>query len=175
MTYGHFVSEERAMIHHVSISARDPHHVAKVLAELMNGRAYPFPGGIADSFMAVSGDEHGSMIEVYPQSVTLRPGNGDQPAATGMIEGDPGYEPFHLLLSVPVDRETVQRIGDREGWRTRLFGRGAPGKPPFFHVIEFWVENRLMIEVATPEMVAEYTKLIRRENLDAMFAARAAA
>ncbi len=32
-----------------------------------------------------------------------------------------------------------------------------------------------MIEVATPDMVADYTRLVRRENLDAMFAARAAA
>ena len=65
------------MIHHVSISAHDPKHVAEVLAELMNGRCYPFGGGVADSFMAVSGDEHGSMIEVYPETVTLHPGTGD--------------------------------------------------------------------------------------------------
>ena len=45
----------------------------------------------------------------------------------------------------------------------------------FFHVIEVWVENRLMIEVATPDMVDDYKRMIRRENLDAMFAARAAA
>jgi hypothetical protein len=167
--------EKKAMIHHVSISARAPQHVAEVLAELMNGRAYPFPGGIADSFMAVSGDEHGSMIEVYPEAVTLKPGSGESQVVTGETTGEPGYAPFHVLLSVPLDRNAVQRIGDREGWRTRLFGRGAPGKPPFFHVIEFWVENRLMIEVATPDMLADYTKMIRRENLDAMFAARAAA
>lgn len=163
------------MIHHVSISARDPKHVAEVLAELMNGRAYPFPGGIADSFMAVSGDEHGSMIEVYPEAVTLRPGTGDQQVTAEAVSAGPGYEPFHVLLSVPLDEAAVQRIGDREGWRTRKFGRGAPGQQPFFHVIEVWVENRLMIEVATPEMTAEYTRLVRRETLDAMFAARAAA
>ena len=52
------------MIHHVSISAHDPKHVAEVLAELMGGRAYPFPGGIARSFMAVSEDGHGTLIEV---------------------------------------------------------------------------------------------------------------
>ena len=66
------------MIHHVSISAREPRHVADVLAELMKGRAYPFPGGVADSFMAVIGDEHGSMIEVYPESVALVPGQDDK-------------------------------------------------------------------------------------------------
>jgi hypothetical protein len=30
------------MIHHISISAREPQHVAEVLAELMGGRCYPF-------------------------------------------------------------------------------------------------------------------------------------
>jgi hypothetical protein len=30
------------MIHHISIAANDPRHVADVLAELMNGRSYPF-------------------------------------------------------------------------------------------------------------------------------------
>jgi hypothetical protein len=26
------------------------------------------------------------------------------------------------------------------------------GQKPFFHVIEFWLENRLMIEVVSPAM-----------------------
>ncbi|HUD60707.1 MAG TPA: hypothetical protein VMQ99_14470 [Acetobacteraceae bacterium] len=163
------------MIHHLSISAHDPKHVAGVLAELMSGRCYPFPGGVADSFMAVSGDEHGSMIEVYPEGVTLEPGTHDDAQVRAKYDATPGYVPFHLLLSVPVDRATVERIGEREGWRTRYFGRGAPGRPPFFHVIEFWLENRVMVEVATPDMLAEYTKMISRENLDKMFADRAAA
>ncbi len=30
------------------------------------------------------------------------------------------------------------------------------GHDPFFHVIEFWIENRLMIEVAPPDMRREY-------------------
>ena len=162
------------MIHHVSISAHDPKHVADVLAEVMNGRAYPFPGGVADSFMAVSGDDHGSMIEVYPETVTLHPGRDDG-QARAEYKSTAEYGPFHILLPVPVDRATVEQIGEREGWRTRYFGRGAPGQPPVFHVIEFWVENRLMIEVATPDMLAEYTRMIRYDNLDAHFSGRAAA
>ena len=161
------------MIHHVSISAKAPQHVAEVLAELMNGRAYPFPGGVADSFMAVSGDEHGSMIEVYPENVALVPGKDDKQVQAAH-DAAAGYAPFHLLLSVPVDRPTVERIGEREGWRTRYFGRGAPGQPPVFHVIEFWLENRLMVEVATPDMVAEYTGVMRNDRLDAQFGRRAA-
>ena len=75
------------MIHHVSISARAPKHVAEVLAELMNGRAYPFPGGIADSFIAVSSDDDGAMIEVYPETVTLRPGTADSQVLSGNTQG----------------------------------------------------------------------------------------
>jgi hypothetical protein len=162
------------MIHHISISARDPKHVAGVLAELMSGRCYPFPGGVADSFMAVSGDEHGSMIEVYPANVALQPGKGDSQVRAAR-DATAGYVPFHLLLSVPVDRATVERIGEREGWRTRYFGRGAPGQPPAFHVIEFWLENRVMVEVATPDMVEEYTRMIRYDALEAHFGSRVAA
>jgi hypothetical protein len=50
--------------------ARDPRHVAGVLAELMDGRCYPF-GPLEGAFMAASGDAHGTMIEVYPERATL--------------------------------------------------------------------------------------------------------
>jgi hypothetical protein len=162
------------MIHHVSISAHEPQHVAEVLAELMGGRAYPFPGGVAKSFMAVSGDDKGTLIEVYPEDVALVPGTSDeQQCRSGPTTL--GYVPFHLLLSVPIDRAAVERIGAREAWRTKYFGRGAPGQKPFFHVIEFWVENRLMIELATPDMVSEYTDMISFARLDAMYGRPAAA
>ena len=64
--------------------------------------------------------------------------------------------PFHAFLSVPLDTEQVEQIGAREGWRAKTFGRGMQGHKPFFHVIEFWLENRLMIEVAPPDMAREY-------------------
>ncbi len=164
------------MIHHVSISARDPKHVAEVLAEVMDGRCYPFPGQIADSFMAVSGDEHGTMVEVYPEDTTLKPGAADDEQVIGLRgQVAPATVPFHFLLSVRADLQKIERIGAREGWRTRLFGRGAPGQPPAFHVVEFWVENRLMIELAPQSMIGEYTGLVRPEKLEAFFERRPAA
>ena len=39
------------MIHHVSIPAREPQHVAEVLAELMGGKCYPF-GPLEGAFSA---------------------------------------------------------------------------------------------------------------------------
>jgi hypothetical protein len=141
------------MIHHVSIPARDPRHVAEVLAEIMGGRCVPF-GPLEGAFMALGAD--GGMIEVYPDRATLDiPANDDQ-VVFGENHAPPKSWPFHVLLSVPLDREQVERIGAREGWRAKTFGRGMQGHKPFFHVIEFWLENRLMIEVTPPEMTREY-------------------
>lgn len=157
------------MIHHVSISARQPQHVAEVLAELMRGRCLPFPGQIADSFMAVSGDQHGTMVEVYPEDTTLQPGQADEQQVSELRgQPAPATSPFHFLLSVPASREEIELVGAREGWRTKLFGRGAPGQPPLFQVIEFWVENRLMVELAPETMIGDYTRLMRPEAIAAV-------
>ena len=65
----------------------------------------------------------------------------------GENKAPPNTWPFHALLSVPLEPDEIERIGAREGWRAKTFGRGMQGQKPFFHVIEFWLENRLMIEV----------------------------
>lgn len=147
------------MIHHVSIPAREPRRVAEVLAELMGGQCQPF-GPLEGAYMATSGDEHGSMIEVYPDETLLTFEDGDEQVFFEKST-PPRSWPFHVLLSVALDEATVHRIGQREGWRAKTFGRGAPGQAPFFHVIEFWLENRLMLEVATPAMAAEYKSFLQ--------------
>jgi hypothetical protein len=154
------------MIHHVSIPARDPQHVAGVLAELMGGKAFPF-GPLEGAFMAASGDAHGTMIEVYPEQSTLEIPANDEQVVFGK-QPAPQNWPFHLLLSVPLEREQIEKIGVREGWRARTFGRGMHGQEPFFHVIEFWVENRLMIEVASPEMEREYKDFLQNARPEVM-------
>jgi len=66
-----------------------------------------------------------------------------------------------VLLSVPLEPDEIERIGVREGWRAKVFGRGMQGQKPFFHVIEFWLENRLMIEVVPPTMAQEYVDFLK--------------
>jgi hypothetical protein len=155
------------MIHHISIPAKNPEHVATVLAELMGGQCHAF-GPLDGAFMASSGDEHGTMIEVYPDSATLDiPGRDDQ-VVFGENMAPPHTWPFHALLSVPLGRADVERIGARESWRTKTFGRGMRGQEPFFHVIEFWVENRLMIEIAPPAMAKEYLEFLKRPRTQLM-------
>lgn len=149
------------MLHHISIPARDPAHVANVLAKILGGRAFPFLGPLPGAYSAVAGDDHGTLIEVYPQHMAIDPDvkEGGSPfLALDLPAEQIATRPlaFHALLSVPLSRSEIEAIGAREGWKTLYLGRGAPGRTPFFHVIEFWVENHVMLELATPEMLAPY-------------------
>jgi hypothetical protein len=155
------------MIHHVSIPAREPRRVAEVLAELMNGKCLPF-GPLEGAFMAKSGDANGTMFEVYPERTTLNIPDRDDQVVFAENSSPPQTWPFHVLLSVPRKVEEVERIGAREGWRAKTFGRGMQGHKPFFHVIEFWLENRLMIEVATPAMAQEYLDFLKDDQTTRM-------
>jgi hypothetical protein len=161
------------MIHHVSIPARDPQHVARVLAELLGGYAGPFVGPIPGAWVVYQEDEHGSGIEVYQERTVLVPGEGD---AMGDIRlGEvPAAVAFHALVSVPVDRATIERIGAREGWRTQHFWRGPPGMK-LFELYEFWIENRVMLEIVTQDMVAAYAKVANGPAQRALLARRGAA
>jgi hypothetical protein len=122
--------------------------------------------------MAVAGDALGTQIEVYPEAAAAAPGHGEAPGRFQANPAPPQYWPFHLLLSVELDEAAIQAIGEREGWHTRRFSRGMPGRP-LFDVIEFWVENRFLIEVSTPDMDPAYLRTY--QGLEAMMAAMARA
>ena len=155
------------MIHHLSISARHPKHVADVLAELMGGKAVPFspnPG----SFFALQLDEHGSGVEVHPAGTELQPG-GDIGGGFVKSPEPQGYTPTHFALSVKTDAATVERVARREGWHCFTCDRGP------FHVIEVWLENETMVEVLPPEFAAEYLAFTRPDRVTAQMAATPAA
>ena len=98
------------MLHHVSIPARDPEHVAKVLAELLGGYAGPFVGPIPGAWVAYAEDAFGTGIEVYSERTQLVPGQGDEMGGAAL--GEPAaWSPFHALISVKADRASIERIG----------------------------------------------------------------
>ncbi len=113
------------MIHHVSIPARDPEHVAKVLSELLGGHVGPFVGPIPGAWVAYADDGNGSGFEVYPERTTFVPGQGDDMGEIELRDAPASFA-FHAFVSVKVDRATIERIGERdESWRTKhLFGEG---------------------------------------------------
>ena len=96
------------MIHHLSIAARDPQRAASVLAELMGGKAVPFPPN-PGSFFALQLDHHGSGVEVYPAGTELEP-NGEIGGTFVKRPEHRGYGSTHFALSVPTGRAKVEEI-----------------------------------------------------------------
>ena len=149
------------MIHHLSIAARDPQLAAGVLAELMGGKAVPFPPH-PGSFFALQLDEHGSGVEVYPAGTELEPG-GSVGGKYVKREGR-GFGATHCAISVATDANTVQAIAERAGWHCFDCNRGP------FHVMEVWVENETMIEILPPAYAQEYLTFIRPDRVLAAMA-----
>jgi hypothetical protein len=157
------------MIHHISIAAHNPLHVSQVLAELLQGQSVPFPGHLG-SYVALAFDPQGTMIEVHPFGTALVPGNAANEA--GQLLPNPAasmYSANHTAISVPVSSDFIQSIAEREGWRIAYCRRGED----YFDIIEFWVENHLLIELLPPEIVDRYLAFMSPESLVA--AAQAAA
>ncbi len=143
------------MIHHVSIPARDPEHVARVLAELLGGYAGPFIGPMPGAWVVYQEDGVGTGIEVYREETNIVPGES---GGTAQLARAPEAIAFHALISVKADRPTIERVGSREGWRTLHCWRGPPGKP-LFELYELWVENRVLLELATDDMLPGYVNI----------------
>jgi FMN phosphatase YigB (HAD superfamily) len=147
------------MIHHISIAAHDPQHVAEVLAELFQGTTAPWashPG----SYVAVAFDFHGTLVEVHPLTIKLIPGVGEDAAQHLHDAGSLVYTATHAAISVPISEEQIQAIATREGWRMKRFNRGG-----FFDVIELWLENHMLIELLPPELVTDYLAFMEPQAL----------
>lgn len=157
------------MIHHISFSARNPLHVAEVLAEIWHAKVAPFPPH-PGSYVVCPGDEYGTMIEIYPLGTELVPGNDNEQVEFFQNVLPSQFIATHAAISVPMNQEEIEQIGIREGWRVLRCNRDS-----FFDVIEFWVENTLMIELLPPTLTCQYLKFMQPENLEQFFAPATAA
>jgi len=157
------------MIHHISIPAKNPLHVAKMLAEICHGKVTGFPPH-PGSYVVLTGDEYGSMIEIYPLGTELMPGDGDEQAVFVQHTSASRFTATHAAISVAASQEQIQQIGAREGWRVLHCNRDS-----FFDVIEFWVENTLMLELLPPEFTLQYLMFMQPQNLEQLFATATAA
>ena len=143
------------MIHHISISARNPLHVAQVLAEILEGTAFPFPP-VPGSFVAMSEDGYGTLVEVYPMGTEMVPGQNEQDVQLAHANEPSDHTATHAALSVTLDETRIKDIATREGWRAIICDRGG-----IFQVIEFWIENRIMFELLTQDMARDYLEAMK--------------
>jgi hypothetical protein len=147
------------MIHHLSIPARDPKHVASVLIEIFGGTVTGF-GPYPNSFIAWMGDEHGTAIEVYPTGTEMFPDRGGGQANFRHNARMSGFIATHAAVSTPRSTAEIAAIARREGWRAVELPRGPN------NVVEFWIENAVMLELLTPQMQRDYVAGTRRFRQD---------
>ncbi len=151
------------MIHHISLPAKNPLHVAEVLAELFQGYCAPFPSH-PGSYVAFAADEHGTVIEVYPHGTEMTPGEGEQSIQFRHQNNANQFIASHAAISIALNQPEIESIAQREEWRCVRCSRG------FFDVIELWLENTVLVELTTPELTQQYTAVLSPENLAKHFA-----
>jgi hypothetical protein len=149
------------MIHHISISAENPQHVAQVLAEILQGQSTPHPYS-SGGYIVFPFDEYGTEIEVYSLGTEIVPGDSEELRAYIQNTSATKATATHAMLSVSISTEQIEQIAAREDW---LLQRTSFG----FEFLMLWVENRLLIELLTPEMAAQYVAFTQRENLRKYF------
>ena len=156
------------MIHHISIAVDNPLRVAEVLVELLGGKIIPFPFN-PGSYVALAFDAYGTLIEVHPRGMELRPGVGKAAVRHQVNPSPSDYTATHAAISVLVSETEIRSIAEREGWRVERYKRGDA----FFEVIEFWIENHLMLELLPPELSAQYLTFLEPRSLQEFLAATA--
>jgi hypothetical protein len=149
------------MLFHASIPADNPEHVARVIAEIWRGESMPFPP-VPGTFIAFAGDERGSEIEVGPRGREGYP--ADSEVGLKVNSSPSAYSETHLLLGTPLTEDEVLAIAAREGWIARLCDRGGA-----FKLIEFWLENKFMLEFVTAPEEKRYRAFMHPRNFRAAF------
>lgn len=147
------------MIHHLSISAREPERAARALAELLGGDVTPF-GPLPGSWIAWARDDVGTAIDCMPVGTEMRPGEGEEEARFAVAEHPSPHGATHAAISVERSEEEILAVAAREGWRAVRCSRGP------FDVVELWVDNAVMLEMLTPEMTADYLRAVNSETAE---------
>ena len=142
------------MIHHISIPAKKPEKVANAFQGLFEGDLLDFRP-LENAYMFWLGDKYGTAIEIYPNDITLRPGNSKLPCRFKSHD-DSRYNTVHAAISCKKSSEDILKIAEEFGWHAAEFSRGA------FRVIEFWLENSFLLELLTPEMTEEYMLMAQK-------------
>jgi hypothetical protein len=145
------------MLHHISIAVDDPLHVAKVLAEIWHGRVVPFaicPG----SYIVLKGDEYGTAIELLPSGIEMR--LKQKKVVYEHNANKTQFSSIRVTISVPLSHYEIEQIAIREGWRLSVSVCSQ------FQAIEFWIENKFLLELMTPTMSEEYLKSMKLKQLE---------
>lgn len=143
------------MILHASVVADEPRKTAETLGRLFGGIALPLGPG-EGTWSAIGPDPIGNMISVLERGSEFH--RTDEHVETRM--GEPvRHSAYHILIETPLSEAEVMGIAAERGCHALRAKHGA------FDVIEFWVDDCLLIEVVTPDMGRDYRELIQSDEL----------
>lgn len=145
---------------HLSISANDPKEVASFLADVMGGIAMPFPP-FPDCWIAFTGEDDGTAIEVYPTTHVLEAGR-DQ-ISCEIKTRDTTSTFVHAAVCSELNRAEIIDLASSNGWTSRICNRGP------FECVEVWLEDRLLVELLDAEMQKDYRAGMTASNWASMF------
>lgn len=165
------------MIAHVSIPAKNPIQVAKLLGKVMGGKVFNFPV-VAGAYIVIANDESGTAIEVYPSGTLHHPGRGKAPAQPGpasMITQEwedqifhedvpSSFSSYHMALVTSLSEEEVLRLGEEEGIRAVPCDRAG-----VFKLVELWIDNIFLIEVLIQKEATRYRGFMNPKVAAEMF------
>lgn len=143
------------MILHASIVADEPRATAETLAKLFGGIALPVGPG-EGTWTAVGPDPIGSMISVLARGSEFHRTEGHVETRNG---APVRHSAFHLLIETPLSEPEVLDLAKERGCQAFRTEHGA------FQVIEFWIDDCLLIEVATPELGQAYRATLKSDEL----------
>ena len=149
------------MLFHASIPADEPERVARVLAELWRGEVLAFPP-FPQAFVVLAGDDRRTVLDVYPRGREHVPARGEY-----AVRANPAPSPHsevHLALGTVLAEEDVLALAGREGWLAQRSDRGG-----LFAVIEFWVENKFLLEVLSATEQRRYVENLTAARLRTLF------
>src|SRR5690606_11595682 len=127
------------MLFHASIPADDPERVARVIASLWRGRAYPFPV-YPGAYVACAGDDRGTLIDVVPRTLEHVPAPNCFSVRTNAAASE--YSAAHLAIGTRIGKDEILALAASEGWFAQYSDRGG-----LFGVVELWIENRFLLEL----------------------------
>ncbi|QMW23539.1 hypothetical protein [Sandaracinobacteroides saxicola] len=155
------------MILHGSVTVSSPRFAAQAVAELFGGKAMPFPELGEHAWAALAGDDHGTALFFLERGREFHYVRGETVAnRPGRTTHESG---FHLLIETPHPEARVLEIARRWGCHAHRATHGP------LDIIEFWIDECLLIEVATPELAAAYRALATSPDLEAALLSSVAA
>lgn len=104
------------------------------------------------------GDKRGTQIEVGPRGKEIVPA---ETMMSFQLNASPSpHTEVHLNIETPLTVDEALAIAKCEGWMARVCDRGG-----VFKVIEFWLENRFMLELMTKHELRRYRTFMKPANV----------